>query len=167
LGSRVYEADAVFAAYDPAKTDRWTIENLDQVNGGINHFGSPFNFPEEFVTVYRLHTMVPDLIELRRWDDDPNAVRNKVPVVDTFRGRAPARTRGRGLAHWGLSMGRQRLGLLPLQNHPHFLQGLELPRLGSPTGKIDVVALDLIRDRERGVPRLNEFPRRSGPKQLP
>jgi Animal haem peroxidase len=166
LGSHVYDGDAIFAAYDPAKADRWTLENPDHVNGGINHFGSPFNFPEEFVTVYRLHTMVPDLIELRRWDDDPNAIRNKVPVVDTFRGRATEAMREQGLANWALSMGRQRLGLLTLQNHPHFLQSLELPRLGSRTGKIDVVALDLIRDRERGVPRFNEFRRQYGLKQL-
>ena len=30
-----------------------------------NHFGSPFNFPEEFINAYRLHPMVPDLIEYR------------------------------------------------------------------------------------------------------
>ena len=74
--------------------------------------------------------------------------------------------RERGLANWALSMGRQRLGLLTLQNHPHFLQNLELPRLESATGKIDVVALDLIRDRERGVPRFNEFRRQYGLQQL-
>ena len=37
------------------KKDIWDIRNPDHVNGGVNHFGSPFNFPEEFVTVYRLH----------------------------------------------------------------------------------------------------------------
>jgi hypothetical protein len=55
---------------------------------------------------------------------------------------------------------------LTLQNHPVFLQNLALPRLQSATGKIDVVALDLIRDRERGVPRFNEFRRQYGLKQL-
>src|SRR5262249_28295185 len=68
--------------------------------------------------------------------------------------------------NWALSMGRQRLGLLTLQNHPRFLQALELPRLASATGKIDVVALDLIRDREHGVPRFNEFRRQYGLRQL-
>ncbi len=33
------------------------------MNGGVNHFGSPFNFPEEFTTVYRLHPLVPDMID--------------------------------------------------------------------------------------------------------
>jgi Animal haem peroxidase len=144
----------------------WNLANPEHVNGGVNHFGSPFNFPEEFVTVYRLHTMVPDLIEYRQWDADPNLVRGKLPVVETFRGRATQAMRGGGLANWALSMGRQRLGALTLQNHPQFLQNLELPRLQSETGKIDVAALDLIRDRERGVPRFNEFRRQYGLRQL-
>jgi hypothetical protein len=166
LGNKVYKDDAVFAKYDPKKTDIWSLKNLDHVNGGINHFGSPFNFPEEFVTVYRLHPLVPDLVEYREWNKDPNVIRNKIPVVETFRGRATEAMRQQGLANWALSMGRQRLGLLTLQNHPRFLQNLELPRLRTATGKIDVAALDIIRDRERGVPRFNEFRRQYGLKQL-
>lgn len=166
LGNRVYTDDATFAKYDPKKTDVWSLKEPDHVNGGVNHFGSPFNFPEEFVTVYRLHPLVPDLIEYREWDRDANVVRGKVPVVETFRGRATAAMRRRGLANWALSMGRQRLGRLTLQNHPQFLQNLELPRLRTATGKIDVAALDLIRDRERGVPRFNEFRRQYGLRSL-
>lgn len=166
LGSRVYRDDAVFAAYDPKKTDIWDLQNPEHVNGGINHFGSPFNFPEEFVTVYRLHALVPDLIEYREWTADPNVIRHKIPVIDTFRGKATQAMEERGLANWALSMGRQRLGLLTLQNQPQFLQNLALPRLPSATGKIDVPALDLIRDRERGVPRFNEFRRQYGLKTL-
>ncbi len=165
LGSRVYADDAIFAKYNPKKTDLWSLKNPDHVNGGINHFGSPFNFPEEFVTVYRLHALVPDLIEYRELVN-PNVIRNKIPVVETFRGKATQAMEERGLANWALSMGRQRLGLLTLQNHPQFLQNLSMPRLQTATNKIDVVALDLIRDRERGVPRFNEFRRQYGLKQL-
>jgi len=63
-------------------------------------------------------------------------------------------------------MGRQRLGMLTLQNHPQFLQNLPMPRLAAASGVIDVAALDLIRDRERGVPRFNEFRRQYGLRQL-
>ena len=136
------------------------------MNGGVNHFGSPFNFPEEFVTVYRLHALVPDLIEYRELDSDPNRIRNKIPVVETFRGKATDAMRQRGLSNWALSMGRQRLGALALQNHPRFLQNLKMNRLQSETQQIDVAALDLIRDRERGVPRYNEFRRQYGLRQL-
>ena len=74
----MYSDDAIFAAYDPSEDRPLELENPDDVNGGTNHFGSPFNFPEEFVTVYRLHPMVPDLIEYRQWDAEPNAIHNKV-----------------------------------------------------------------------------------------
>ena len=140
--------------------------NKPDVNGGVNHFGSPFNFPEEFVTVYRLHSMVPDLIEFRELRTDPNTIRYKIPVVETLQAKATQAVHRYGLADWALSMGRQRLGKLTLQNHPLFLQSLSIPRLQSATGKIDVPALDIIRDRERGVPRYNEFRRQYGLKQL-
>jgi hypothetical protein len=94
---------------------------------------------------------VPDLLEYRELDKDPNVVRSKIPVVETFRARATQAMRQRGIGNWALSMGRQRLGLLTLQNHPQFLQNLSLPRLRTATNKIDVVALDIIRDRERGT----------------
>ncbi|HEX2012515.1 MAG TPA: peroxidase family protein [Roseateles sp.] len=167
LGNKVYGDDPVFARPDPGKTDRWSLSNPDHVNGGVNHFGSPFNFPEEFVSVYRLHALVPDLIELRDWaSGDPNTIRAKVPVADTFRAGAAPAMRGQGLANWALSMGRQRLGLLTLQNQPQFLQHLALARAPAGIAKIDVMALDLIRDRERGVPRFNEFRRQYGLRQM-
>jgi hypothetical protein len=143
----------------------WDITNPASINGGTNHFGSPFNFPEEFVTVYRLHPLVPDLIEYRELTD-PNKIAAKVPVIETFRGKATEAMHSRGMANWALSMGRQRLGALTLRNHPMFLQNLELPRLDSQTHKIDVAALDLIRDREHGVPRFNEFRRQYGLRTL-
>ena len=165
-GSRVAADGSILAVFDDSKPDVWRVDDPDHVNGGVNHFGSPFNFPEEFVTVYRLHGLVPDLIEYRDWADDPNAIRNKVPVVATFRGPATEAMRDRGLASWGLSLGRQRLGALTLQNHARFHQNLEMERLSTPTRTIDVAALDLMRDRERGVPRFNEFRRQYGLRQL-
>ncbi|MEE9425692.1 MAG: peroxidase family protein [Methylococcales bacterium] len=148
------------------KPHKWDLSNPDDVNGGINHFGAPFNFPEEFITVYRLHTMLPDILEYRELEN-PNETKEKITVVSTFRGRATEAMDSRGLENWAVSMGRQRLGLLFLQNHPQFLQNLVMNRLkSSPTKKIDVVALDLIRDRERGIPRFNEFRRQYGLKQL-
>ncbi len=166
LGAQVYKDDHFFARHDPKKDDIWNLANPDDVNGGVNHFGSPFNFPEEFVSVYRLHALVPDLIELRHWDADPNRIAAEVPVIETFRAGATGALAGQGAADWALSMGRQRLGLLTLGNTPAFLQNLPMPRLQSRTGKIDVAALDIIRDREHGVPRFNEFRRQYGLRQL-
>jgi hypothetical protein len=150
---------------DIAMHGNW--EDITSAGGVIttaHQFGSPFNFPEEFVTVYRLHPMVPDLVEYREWQS-PNPIKSKIAVASAVRGNATAEMEHRGVANWALSFGRQRLGVLTLGNHPHFLQNLSMPRLGN--GKvIDVLALDLIRDRERGVPRFNEFRRQYALTQL-
>lgn len=145
--------------------DAWDITDPTDLMGGVNHFGSPFNFPEAFITVYRLHPMVPDLIKYRELQQ-PNVVELKIPVLDTVRGKATEAMRSHGMANWALSMGRQRLGALYLQNHPSFLQNLAMPHLDSSTGKLDIPALDVIRDRERGIPRFNEFRRQIGLKSL-
>lgn len=166
LGNRVYEEPGFLSLLFGDKEDVWSLRNYQHINGGVNHFGSPFNFPEEFITVYRLHPLLPDMIEYREWNSDPNVIKAKVPVVETFRGKATDAMRRNGLANWALSMGRQRLGLLTLQNHPQFLQNLRMSRLESARKQIDVAALDLIRDRERGIPRFNEFRRQYGLKQL-
>jgi hypothetical protein len=147
---------------DPLQTEK---DLKTFVNGGTNHFGSPFNFPEEFVSVYRLHALVPDLLDYRVLNK-PNDINGEVPVVETFRGLATPVMRERGLANWGLSLGRQRLGALALHNHPRFLQNLQMNRLEGKTKTIDVAALDIIRDRERGVPRFNEFRRQYGLRSL-
>lgn len=149
-----------------SKAVGYDINDPKFTNGGVNHFGSPFNFPEEFVSVYRLHPLVPDLLEFRDLSADPNKIAKKVPVVETFQGKATAFSHDMGLANWGLTLGRQRLGLLTLHNSPLFMQNLKMGRLESPTQQIDVVALDIIRDREHGVPRFNEFRRQYGLRQL-
>jgi hypothetical protein len=135
------------------------------VNAGVNHFGSPFNFPEEFINAYRLHPMLPDFIEFRELNHR-NVVKSKIAVSETLRGKATQAMHQHGPANWALSLGRQRLGKLTLRNHPKFLQSLSMPRLKNGSGKIDVAALDLIRDRERGIPRYNEYRRQYGLKQL-
>lgn len=148
------------------KHDDWDLTRIEQdVNGGINHFGSPFNFPEEFTSVYRLHALVPDLIDLRS-PENPNAIAQRIPVLDTVRAGATDLMHDKGIDSWALSMGRQRLGLLHLRNLPQFLQNLPMPHLPSESGKLDIPALDIIRDRERGIPRFNEFRRQIGLKTL-
>ena len=149
-----------------SKVHAYDITNPKYTNGGVNHFGSPFNFPEEFVSVYRLHPLVPDLLEYRDLSADPNRIAKRVPIVETFQGKATPFMESMGLANWGLTLGRQRLGLLTLNNAPQFLQNLKMGRLESKTQQIDVAALDIIRDREHGVPRFNEFRRQYGLRQL-
>src|SRR4029079_7867615 len=165
LGSHRYAERPGFRGFDRNAKDIWSVSNPDDVNGGVNHFGAPFNFPEEFMTVYRLHPLVADLLDFPDWSA-PNDIKREVPVASTVRAGATAAMHDGGLANWALTMGRQRLGALTLNNHPMFLQNLPMPRLGSKTGKLDIAALDIIRDRERGIPRFNEFRRQYGMQSL-
>ena len=165
LGSKRYADHPGILGYFPDETDIWDLSNPEHVNGGVNHFGPPFNFPEEFTTVYRLHPLLPDLLDFRELKN-PNQISTKIPIISTFRAKATdAMTEG-GLGNWALSMGRQRLGALTLQNHAQFFQNLDLSHIPGAPDQIDIAALDLIRDRERGVPRFNEFRRQYGLTQL-
>lgn len=165
LGSHKYTSRPGFLGFDPQGKDVWSLKNPDDVNGGVNHFGSPFNFPEEFMTVYRLHPLVPDLLDYRDYRT-PNQIQREVPIVSTFRAMATPAEDDNGLPNWAVTMGRQRLGALTLGNSPLFLQNIPMGRINSETKTIDVPALDLIRDREHGVPRFNEFRRQYGLKTL-
>ena len=86
---------------------------------------------------------------------------------DLPRAARPRPCASAGLANWALSMGRQRLGALTLQQPSAVpAEPRDAAAAAARRGKIDVAALDLIRDRERGVPRFNEFRRQYGLRQL-
>ena len=60
------------------------------------------------------------------------------------------------------SFGNQHPGQLVLNNYPRFMQELSIPF--NPV--FDMGAVDIIRARERGVPRYNEFRRQLGLKPI-
>ena len=57
------------------------------------------------------------------------------------------------------SFGRTKPGLLELNNFPDFLTNFPIEVQGQV---VDLAAVDIIRDRERGIPRYNEFRRQIG-----
>lgn len=83
---------------DKRRPDEWDLSNPLDVNGGINHFGGPFTLSEEFVSIYRMHPLVPDLLEFRQLTS-PNEIQEKVPVIESFRGKATRVMRDRGLTN--------------------------------------------------------------------
>lgn len=62
------------------------------------------------------------------------------------------------MANLFYSFGNQHPGSLELNNFPRFMQELSVP--GNPV--FDMGAIDILRARERGVPRYNEFRRQLG-----
>jgi hypothetical protein len=117
--------------------------------------GVPYSLTEEFVAVYRMHPLLPDEMALRNgqgWQ--------RVGMHDVTGPAARMAMESYGLASVISSFGHVRPGKLVLHNYPDTLRDLERPTAGHGSERrIDLAAVDVIRDRERGVPRYNDFRR--------
>lgn len=118
-----------------------------------DHDGAPYCLTEEFVAVYRMHPLIPDEFTFR------SASTGDVILEKTFREIAGTQARatleGVPMEDLLYSFGVANAGAVRLRNFPRFLQ--EFVR---PDGTvIDLAATDILRSRERGVPRYNEFRR--------
>jgi len=121
------------------------------VGSPFEHHAAPFSLTEEFVTVYRLHPLIPDdwnFFSLESGEHLRNATFTEIQGKYT-----------RDFMHsmqmgdlW-YSMGQASAGAICLHNYPNALRQLE--RIDGQF--TDLATLDLVRDRERGVPRYNDF----------
>jgi hypothetical protein len=144
--------------------DRKTVATYNVANpemGGlvgnrIEKHGAPFGLTEEFVEVYRLHSLLPEVLELRRSDTGESI--ETLDFVASRQAGSPALTARVGMTDLFYSFGNQHPGQLVLDNFPRFMQELSVP--GNPV--FDMAAIDILRARERGVPRYNEFRRQLG-----
>ena len=116
-----------------------------------DHYGAPFAMTEEFVSVYRMHPLMPDEFVFRSLADNAELARKTLP--DVFGRNSRPLLEQMTMANAFYSFGIAFPGAIQLHNYPKFLQTLE--RETGPT--IDLAAVDILRDRERGVPRYNEF----------
>jgi hypothetical protein len=138
--------------------DALAFLNDDELVGGIlgskaDHHGAPYSLTEEFVSVYRMHPLMPDTLafhslatgglletrELRELAGQRTpAIAERVTMPDLF-----------------YSFGTSHPGAITLHNYPRQLQDLTLDN----GEHLDLAAVDIFRDRERGVPRYNQFRR--------
>jgi hypothetical protein len=126
------------------------------VGNALDKHGSPFGLTEEFVEVYRLHSLLPESLRLRRHDTGDDV--EEVPFPASRQAGSPKVTGRVGMTDLFYSFGNLHPGALVLNNFPRFMQELSVP--GNPV--FDMGAIDLLRARERGVPRYNEFRRQLG-----
>jgi hypothetical protein len=126
------------------------------VGNTINKFDAPYGLSEEFVEVYRLHSLLPETLQLREHRSGEPI--EEVPVGTTRQAGSPQLTGRVPLADLFYSFGNQHPGQLVLNNYPAFMQELSVP--GNPL--FDMGTIDVLRARERGVPRYNEFRRQLG-----
>ncbi|MEU8956841.1 peroxidase family protein [Streptomyces sp. NPDC048518] len=115
-----------------------------------DHHGAPYSLTEDFVTVYRMHPLIPDDFEMREHHFGQRL--ETLGFRDIQGGAAEAAIRKTGLADTLYSFGISHPGAITLHNFPRALQQFE--RDGEI---IDLSVVDLVRTRRRGVPRYNDF----------
>jgi tetratricopeptide (TPR) repeat protein len=126
------------------------------VGNPINKHDAAYGLTQEFVEIYRLHSLLPETLNLRRLTARDQV--ETVPLPATRQAGSPALTARYSMPDLLYSFGVQQPGQLVLNNFPSFLQEMSVP--GNPL--VDMGVIDILRARERGVPRYNEFRRQLG-----
>jgi hypothetical protein len=115
--------------------------------------GVPYQLTEEFVAVYRMHPLIPDEFTFRALADNRTLQERTFPDLGVQHVRA--RLSELTMADVRYSFGTSHPGAITLHNYPRFLQ-----RFDRADGSVvDLASIDVLRVRERGVPRYNEFRR--------
>lgn len=122
------------------------------VGSPTEHHTAPYSLTEEFASVYRLHPLIPDEVVWHSAADGQPLKRIDLREVVGMDKVRRALDGGLTMADVCYSFGISHPGAITLHNFPRFLQQFE-----SPNGLIDLAAIDVLRDRERGIPRYNEF----------
>jgi hypothetical protein len=115
-----------------------------------DHNGVPYSLTEDFVTVYRMHPLVPD--DYQFVDHRTGKVLGNRGFLDIQGAKADNELRAIGMENTLYSFGVSHPGAITLHNYPRSLQNFE--RDGQ---LIDLSVVDLVRTRRRGVPRYNDF----------
>jgi heme peroxidase len=136
------------------------LEFLDdkELVGGIvgstaDHHAAPYSLTEEFVAVYRMHPLMPDDYEFRSLTT--GGVLEKRTLAEIAGNRTPAIAERITMQDLFYSFGVSHPGAITLHNYPRHLQNLTR----DDGERLDLAAVDVLRDRERGVPRYNQFRR--------
>ncbi len=147
-----------FLKYFPGLNKTDLFEDIDSgyLLGGIvgskaNNYGVPFSITEEFTSVYRLHSLLPEQLDFKKLANPSQ--KNPVPFPETRNEKSYDIVANNDLKDLFYSFGTQNPGQLVLNNFPKFMQELEIKGLGT----MDLALVDVLRDRERGVPRYNHF----------
>ena len=122
---------------------------------GVDHNGADYCLTEEFVSVYRLHPLMRDDLPVRSAAD--GRLLATVPATDGVIGNLDQlgvfKSKDWDFTDVLYSFGVANPGAITIHNYPNFLRELIRP----DGGVVDLASVDVMRDRERGVPRYNRF----------
>ena len=121
------------------------------------HHSAPYYLTEEFVSVYRLHPLIPDDYTFRSLAD--HSVLSQVDFNQLQGVHTRSFVESMSLPDLFYSFGMMHPGAITLKNFPKALMNFErIPQHGEAKGEmLDLGTIDVLRDRERGVPRYNDF----------
>ncbi|KAI4346493.1 hypothetical protein L6164_007384 [Bauhinia variegata] len=127
----------------------------------------PYSLTEEFVSVYRMHSLLPDSLQLRDISATPGHNKSlplikEIPMTDLI-GLPGEKTLAEiGITRQMVSLGHQASGALQLWNYPLWLRDLVTQNMDGTErpDHVDLPSLEIYRDRERSIARYNEFRRR-------
>ena len=136
----------------------FTHLNDNELLGGIpgsptDHHTAPYSLTEEFVSVYRMHELIPDDYTVRSATSGQVLGQFTLPEFSGSNGRKVVERFD--CADLFYSFGTTHPGAIRLHNFPRHLQNLTQPN----GDRFDLGTIDIMRDRERGVPRYNQFRR--------
>lgn len=121
------------------------------VGSSTDHHAAPYAITEEFVAVYRMHPLMPDEFNFFSLKDGGLIQSADLHQVSGNRTRSLAESMA--MADMFYSFGIAHPGAISLHNYPRLLQ-----QMRRDNGEVfDLAAVDVLRDRERGVPRYNQF----------
>ena len=130
------------------------------VGSPLDHHTAPYAITSEFVSVYRLHPLIPDDYEIR--SHRTGEVIDEIDMTPIQGHGTRDWTEKHDWADWFYSFGVAHPGAITLHNHPDALRNLT--RVNGD--HIDIATIDILRDRERGVPRYNDFRERLRKKRI-
>jgi zinc transporter ZupT len=123
-----------------------------------DHHAAPYSLTEDFVTVYRMHPLVPD--DYCFYDHISGAKLSEKTFADIQGVGTDQVMRDTHLHNTLYSFGIANPGAITLHNFPEALRKFQ--RTGADPERedkeiIDMAVVDLVRVRHRGVPRYNDF----------
>ena len=120
----------------------------------FNHFGVPFSITEEFISCYRMHSLLPDNLNI--YSHKSGELLEEKDFFETLAKKSRGYMEKHKLEDLLYSFGTSYPGALCLNNYPNYLRNLNRQDDGK---LIDLATIDIFRDRERQIPRYNEFRR--------
>jgi Animal haem peroxidase len=157
-------------AQEPVKKYFGRISASEAVSGipgsATDHDGADYCLTEEFTSVYRLHPLLPNDIQLVSHTDgtrgrvlkfeaddldDPDLIVGPNSMKNALRDPSIS------LTDVVYTFGVHNPGAVQLRNFPNWMRRMRRRNGAQLEELIDLATIDILRDRERGVPRYNRF----------